>query len=147
MDIERRKRNYLPHIWTLCFDGSKSQEGSGARCILINPKGRRYFLSCRLEFKCTNNTVEYEALVQGLKKAIDLGVKEFKVFRDSEIIVRQLRNTIYCNLPHLKNYQPEVHRLIDHFDAFNITAILREKNILSESLATSASRLSPLKYY
>jgi len=27
-------------VWTLYFDGSKSQEGSGARCILIDPKGK-----------------------------------------------------------------------------------------------------------
>ena len=33
-------------------------------------------MSCRLEFECTNNTAEYEALVQGLKKAIELKVKK-----------------------------------------------------------------------
>jgi ribonuclease HI len=104
-------------------------------------------LSCRLEFECTNNTIEYEALVQGLKKDIDLGVKELKVFGDSEIIVRQVRNTIHCNSPHLKNYQQEVHRLIERFEAFNITAIPREKNVLADSLATAASRLSPLEDY
>jgi hypothetical protein len=104
-------------------------------------------LSCRLEFECTNNTAEYEALVQGLKKSIDLNVKELKVFRDSEIIVRQVRNTIHCNSPHLKNYQQEVHRLIEHFEAFNITTIPRAKNILVDSLATAASRLSPLEDY
>jgi ribonuclease HI len=85
--------------------------------------------------------------VQGLKKAIDLGVKELKVFEDSKIIVRQVKNTIHCNSPHLKNYQQEVHRLIECFDAFNITAIPREKNILADSLATIASRMSPLEYY
>jgi ribonuclease HI len=139
--------NFLSQIWTIYFDGSKSQEGSGAGCILIDPKGKRHFLSCRLEFECTNNTVEYEALVQGLKKSIDLNVKELKVFRDSEIIVRQVRNTIHCNSPHLKNYQQEVHRLIEHFEAFNITTIPRAKNILVDSLATTASRLSPLEDY
>eukprot|EP00253_Pinus_taeda_P011929 PITA_11929 len=45
-------------------------------------------LSCRLEFECTNNTAEYEALVQGLYKAIDLKVQYLKVFSDSEIIVK-----------------------------------------------------------
>jgi ribonuclease HI len=40
------------------------------------------FLSCRLEFECTNNIVEYEALVQGLKKSIDLNIKELTVFGD-----------------------------------------------------------------
>jgi hypothetical protein len=74
--------NHRLQIWTLYFDGYKSQEGSGVGCILIDQKGKCHFLSCRLEFECSNNTVEYEALVQGLKKAIDHNVKELKVFRD-----------------------------------------------------------------
>jgi ribonuclease HI len=124
---------FLSQIWTIYFDGYKSQEGSGAGCILIDPKGKCHFLSCRLEFECTNNTTEYKSLVQGLKKSIDLNVKELKVFRDSKIIVRQVRNTIHCNSPHLKNYQQEVHRLIEHFEALNITVIPRQKNILADS--------------
>ena len=50
-------------FWTLFFDGSKNLEGSGAGCVLIDPKKNTYFLSNRLEFECTNNTTEYEALV------------------------------------------------------------------------------------
>jgi hypothetical protein len=95
---------FCPQVWTLYFDGSKLQEGSGAGCILIDPKSKRHFLSCRLEFECTNNTAEYEALIQGLKKYMDLNIKELKVFKDSEIIIRQVRNTIHCNSPHLRNY-------------------------------------------
>ena len=110
-------------------------------CILIDPKGKRHFLSYRLEFECTNNITEYEALVQGLKKSIDLNVKELKVFEDSEIIDRQARNTIHCNYPHLKNYQQEVYRLIENLEAFNITVIPRKKNILADSLATTTSKL------
>jgi ribonuclease HI len=143
----KEKSDCRSQIWTLYFDASKSQEGSGAWCILIDSKGKHHLLSCRIEFECTNNTVEYEALVQRLKKAIDLNVKELKVFRDSEIIVRQVRNTIHSNSPHLKNYQQEVHRLIEHFEAFNIAAIPRAKNTLVESLATTASKLSALEDY
>ena len=54
---------FFSQVWTLYFDGSKSQEGLGVGCILIDPKGKHNFLSCRLEFECTNNTVEYEPLV------------------------------------------------------------------------------------
>jgi ribonuclease HI len=139
--------NHRSQIWTLYFYGSKSQEGSGAGCILIDQKGKCHFLSCRLEFECTNNTAEYEALVQGLKKDIDLNVKELKVFRDLEIIIRQVRNTIHCNSSHLKNFQQEVQRLIERFEAFNITTIPRAKNILDDSLATTASSISPLEDY
>jgi ribonuclease HI len=134
-------------VWTFYFDGSKSKEGPGEGCILIDPKGTRNFLSCRLEFECTNNTTEYEALVQGIKKSIDLNIIELKVFRDSEIIVRQVRNTIHYNSPHLMNYQQEVHKLIKHLQAFNITTIPRTKNSLVYSLAIVASMLSPLEDY
>ena len=37
-------------FWLLYFDGSKTQEGLGADCILIDPENNKKFLSCRLEF-------------------------------------------------------------------------------------------------
>jgi len=40
-----------------------------------------------------------------------------------------------------------VHRVIERFDVFNITMIPRENNTLSNSLATVASRMSPLEDY
>ena len=73
--------------WTLYFDGSKSK-GAGAGFLLIDPKGNKTCITCRLEFNCTNNTVEYEALIQGLKKAIDLDIKLLVAYGVSEIIVR-----------------------------------------------------------
>ena len=59
------------------------------------------------EFECTNNVVEYEALVQGLRKAIDMNTKCLEVFGGSQIVVRQVRNSIHCSSEHLKNYQQE----------------------------------------
>ena len=84
-------------FWFLYFDGSKTQEGSGEGCILIDPYKNNQFLSCRLEFECTNNTAKYEALVLGLKKAIGLEVKNLKVFGDYEKVVTKVRNpSIVC---------------------------------------------------
>ena len=99
--------------------------------------------SCRLEFECTNNTAEYEALVQGLKKAIELKVSNLKVFGDSEIIVKQIQNQIHCISPHLKAYQNEVWDLLKCFNAFNIISIPRIKNAAADLLATSAARIVP----
>jgi hypothetical protein len=65
----------------LCFlMDPNPNEGVGAGCIFIDPVGKHSFLSYRLEFECTNNTVEYTGLVQGLKKDIDLNIKELVVF-------------------------------------------------------------------
>jgi len=70
-------------MWTLFFDGSKSLEGIGVGFILKDPNGKKTMNSCKLELQCTNNTTKYESLLQGLKKEVDLEVKNIKVFDDS----------------------------------------------------------------
>ena len=39
----------------------------------------------------TNNVAEYRALVEGLRKAVDLSVDEVEVVSDSELLVKQMR--------------------------------------------------------
>ena len=102
-----------------------------------------YLHNSRLEFECTNNTAEYEALVQGLKKAIELKVKNLKVYGDSKIVVKKIRNKIHYLSPHLKAYQNEVWDLLINFHTFNIVSIPRLNNAIADLLATSAARLVP----
>eukprot|EP00253_Pinus_taeda_P007485 PITA_07485 len=104
-------------------------------------------LSCRLEFECTNNTAEYEALVQGLYKAIGLKAQYLKVFGDSEIVIKQVRNTIHYLSSHLKHYQSLVQELISQFLAFNISPIPRSQNEAADFLANVASKLLTSKDY
>ena len=100
-------------------------------------------IACRLEFECTNNVAKYEALVQGLRKALDLRVNCIEVFKDSQIVSRQVRNSINCTSNHLKNYQLEVWDLINKFEAFNIKSIPRTMNSEVDMLANAASNLCP----
>ena len=50
-------------VWTLRFDGSRCRSGAGAGIELINPKGRSFYATYRLQFRCTNNGVEYRAFI------------------------------------------------------------------------------------
>jgi ribonuclease HI len=45
-------------------------------------------IACRLEFDCTNNVAEYGALIQGLRKTIDMKIKAIRVVGDSEIVTK-----------------------------------------------------------
>jgi ribonuclease HI len=130
-------------IWSLYFDVSKSKEGAGMGCIIIDPAGNKTLLACRLEFECTNNVAEYEALLQGLRKALDMHIQNLIVFGDSEIMVGQVRNSIHCLTSHLKCYQYEVWSLINKFSAFNINSIPRSSNAEADLLANVASKLLP----
>jgi len=131
----------------LFFYGSKSNDGAGAGCVLVSPEGNKTMLTCRLKFDCTNNTTEYEALIQGLYKAIRIDIKYLQVFRDSEIVIRQVRNTIHCLSGHLIHYQYLVQDLIEHFIAFNIPSIPKLQNSSAKLLENVASKLIPSEDY
>ena len=77
-----------PFIWTLVFYSSRSKYGAGAGCVLIDPNETKTMIACKLEFECTNNVVEYEALVQGLIKSIEMGAEVIECVGDLDIIVK-----------------------------------------------------------
>lgn len=132
-------------FWTLYFDGSKSNDSAGVDCILISPEGEKTMLTCRLEFECTNNIVEYEALIQGFYKPMGLDIKYIQVFGDFEIVIKHVRNTIHCLSGHIKYYQSLVQDLTSHFLAFNISHIPSLHNASVDLLANIASKLIPSK--
>ena len=76
------------------FDGSFTQQGSGARIMFITPQ--RYSLPkvYKLLFPCTNNIAKYEALINGMKMAIEWHVDELKIFGDSQLVINQV-NDVY----------------------------------------------------
>ena len=73
---EARPHPFPPsNIWKMYFDGAKSRHGSRAGIILVSPVGEETLHSLWLEFDCTNNVVEYEALLLGLELARDMKIK------------------------------------------------------------------------
>ena len=55
--------------------------------VLKSPREEHTF-AYKLRFPCSNNEVEYEALLIGLKAAKRLGLKKLKVFMDSELVIK-----------------------------------------------------------
>ena len=49
------------------FDGGSSKEDYGASILLISPVDEVITLMYKLEFEATNNIVEYETLILGLR--------------------------------------------------------------------------------
>nr|GEX53147.1 reverse transcriptase domain-containing protein [Tanacetum cinerariifolium] len=61
--------------WTLFMDGSSCVDGSGARLILTSPEGTEFTYALIFQFAASNNEVEYEALIAGLRIAAQMGVQ------------------------------------------------------------------------
>jgi ribonuclease HI len=70
-------------MWTPLFDRSKTLDGAGAGNILKDTSGKRTLIACRIAFQCTNNVVEYEALMKGIKKEVNINMRKIKEFGDS----------------------------------------------------------------
>jgi ribonuclease HI len=51
--------------------------------VLIDPSGDQVKYMVHLEFKATNNMVEYEALIFGLSTALSLWIRQLLVKGDS----------------------------------------------------------------
>jgi hypothetical protein len=61
-------------LWTMYFDGSLMKTGASAGLLFISPLGVHMRYVIRLHFPASNNVTKYEALVTGLRIAIELGV-------------------------------------------------------------------------
>ena len=76
--------------WKMYFDGATNQNGSGIGVLSISPKGTHIPFFGILNFPATNNSIEYEACIMGLRAALGLGLKELEVYGDLVLIISQI---------------------------------------------------------
>ena len=80
----------MPKPWKLFFDGAARKDGARVGVILITLEEEVLPYSFTLIENCSNNVVEYQALMIGLEMEIELKITRLKVFRDSNLIINQL---------------------------------------------------------
>jgi ribonuclease HI len=68
-------------------DGSWGTFGAGAAAVLVAPSKVRTCYATKLDFSCTNNIAEYEALLLGLRKLKAMGIKRAILKTDSQLIL------------------------------------------------------------
>jgi hypothetical protein len=83
MDTQLPPSQIQAECWTLCFDSSVMKTGAGAGLLFVSPLGEHMWYVVRLHFLASNNMVEYEALLCGLKIAIEIGIKRLDMRGDS----------------------------------------------------------------
>jgi hypothetical protein len=62
-------------LWTMYFGRSLMKTGAGVGLLFISSLDIHLRYVIRLHFATSNNVVEYEALVNGMRTAIELGVR------------------------------------------------------------------------
>jgi ribonuclease H / adenosylcobalamin/alpha-ribazole phosphatase len=92
----------------------------------------------------TNNVAEYRGLVEGLRRAADLGIDELEVVSDSELIVKQMRGEYRIKNETLRALAREAEDFARQIGRVTYTAVRREHNELADRLVNQAlDRLGP----
>jgi ribonuclease HI len=72
--------------------------------VFISPLGVRMEYMVRLHFPASNNTAEYEALINDLRITVELGIKHLEIKGDSDLVVGQVMKDKNCVDPKMAAY-------------------------------------------
>jgi len=145
-DSELPPAQVQAELWTMYFDGSLMKTGAGAGLLFVSPLGVHMRYVIRIQFIASNNIVEYEALINGLKIAIELGVRRLNVRGDSQLVIDQVMKASNCHDPKMEAYCKEVRRLEDKFHSLELVHIARRYNEAAEEhtkIASTRGRVPP----
>jgi ribonuclease HI len=130
--------------WIVFCDGSWGTFGAGTPFILISPSKIKTCYAARLEFNCTNNIAEYEALLLGLRKLKAMGIRRAILKSDSQVITGHVDKRSRARDPKLEKYLDTVRRMEASFEGFSVKNIRMGENEETNLLAKSASQGLPL---
>jgi ribonuclease HI len=125
-------------------DGSWGTFRAGAAAILVAPSKVRTCYAVKLDFSCTNNIAEYEALLLGLQKLKAMGVRRAVLKTDSQVISGHIDKSCKARDLRLEKYLGTVRRLEASFEGFSVKNIPRGENEHADLLAKSVAQGLPL---
>ena len=130
-----------PHSKLTIFTdgGARGNPGPAALGVVIyDEKGKIIKKIGRYLGEKTNNEAEYEAVIEALKLAADLGAKLVVVNLDSELVGRQLNSIYKIKNSRMQELAVKVRNLEAAFKKVVYKTIPREKNVLADSLVNEA---------
>jgi ribonuclease HI len=139
VDTQLPEAPIQPELWTMYFDESLMKTGAGAGLLFISPLGKHLRYVLRLHFPASNNVAEYEALVNGLRITIELGVRRLDARGDSQLVIDQVMKNSHCRDPKMEAYCDEVRCLEDKFYGLELNHVARWYNETADELAKIAS--------
>ena len=86
----------------------------------------------------TNNEAEYNALILGLTKALELGITELDVEGDSNLVVNQVQGLWKVKVPKLVPLQSKANKLLWRLKKWTVKHVYREENTDADRLSKEA---------
>jgi ribonuclease HI len=137
---QEEEENKDDEAWTVFCDGSWGTFGAGAAAVLVAPSKVRTCYAIKLDFSCTNNIAECEALLLGLRKLKAMGIRRAVLKTDSQVISGHVDKSCRARDPKLEKYLDTVRRLEASFEGFSVKNIPQGENEHADLLAKSAAQ-------
>jgi ribonuclease HI len=119
--------------------GARGNPGpAAAGFVLTAPDGSTIARGGRFLGSATNNVAEYEALLWGLRTALERAATPLTVYSDSELVVRQLEGRYRVKNEGLKPLYTEAKRLLGRLGDVRVVHVRREENKEADALVNEA---------
>lgn len=119
--------------------GSRGNPGpAAAGAVLRTPDGAVVAETSRRLGRASNNVAEYEAVLLGLAKAVELGATEVELVNDSELIAKQLNGKYKVKHPDMKPLYAQAGKALAGFERWSIRSVPRAQNADADRLVNAA---------
>lgn len=124
----------------LYFDGgSRGNPGpAGYGFLLERPDGETIVADGQAIGTATNNVAEYRALIAGLRRASEVGIRQLRVFGDSKLVIEQMKGKWRVRAQGLQALHLEAQGLSRQFDSVTFEHVRRAGNAEADRLANVA---------
>jgi ribonuclease HI len=123
------------------FDNSKRVEDACAGVVLISPQGDKLKYVLQMSFpNASNNEVEYEALLHGMRMAKACGTTRLRIFGDSNLVVQKVMNRCDAVSDKMTTYK----NLYYYLEGCKVSHVSRTCNEYADILANIGSQCLPV---
>ncbi|HET9028837.1 MAG TPA: ribonuclease HI family protein [Candidatus Aquilonibacter sp.] len=126
----------LPSEATLFADGgSRGNPGPAASgAVIVDPGGQVLDEVGRYLGRATNNVAEWTALIIGLERAKERGIRRLAIRMDSELVVKQMRGEYRVKHVDLQPLHARAKALLRGFEHVDLQHVRRKENALADRL-------------
>jgi len=130
----------MPETFVIQFDGgSRGNPGpAGYGAVVLDSQGVAIVTYGNFLGVTTNNVAEYQGLIAGLRKALELKLTHVMVRGDSQLVINQMRGVWKVKHANLIPLNEQAQKLARQFASIRYEHNLRESNELADKLCNMA---------
>ncbi len=119
--------------------GVQKHRLAGLGLVLRGPEGQVLAWRCTLAAAETNNEAEYQAVIAGIRLALEYNpLASIICLSDSRVVIEQLHGSCAVRSPSLRALHAEAKTVMERAIALRLVFIPRELNRLADALAWEA---------